>query len=49
MLKQVLHRVTNFHTLQTVQTKSLRVISNSPRNTPILLLHNTLVVDFLQT
>jgi hypothetical protein len=40
---------TNLHTLQTVQNKCLRVISNSPLNTPIPLLHNTLGVDFLQT
>ena len=40
---------TNIHTLQTVQNKCLRVLSDSPRNTPIFLLHNTLGVDTIKT
>ena len=40
---------TNYQILQTVQNKCLRVISNSPRDTPILLLHTNLGVDLIQT
>jgi hypothetical protein len=38
----------NYQILQTVQNKCLRVISNSPRNIPILLLHTNLGIDLFK-
>ena len=39
----------NYQLLQVVQYKCLRVITNSPRNTPILRLHTSLGVDYIHT
>jgi hypothetical protein len=39
----------NYQHLQVVQNKRLHVISNSPRNTPILHLHTLLGVDYIHT